>query len=301
MFDQRFTLLGVVHLAPLPGSPSNQLPLPAIVERALADATTLANAGFDGLVVENFGDTPFFPDKVEPHTVAMIAVIADRISRTLARRSHAHGQFCVGINVLRNDAAAALGIAAATGADFVRVNVHVGAMVTDQGILQGRAHETLRYRRNLGTSTPILADVFVKHASPVGNPSLADVAQDTFRRGGADALVVSGPGTGLATPVSDIRCVKEAVPEAPVLVGSGLTLDNLHAVFESCDGAIVGTSTKAQGDTRNPVDYARARALVDARNELLAVDAGPGKASRSRQRMTAPSTPGVPDDAKPTR
>src|SRR5512140_1246284 len=190
LFPGYFPLIGVVHLPPLPGSPGHVLSRSEVRDRASADAAAYVRAGFDGLLVENFGDHPFFPDAVEPHTVALMALLVARV-REVARSLAPHRRVPVGVNVLRNDARAAIGIAAATGAEFVRVNVHVGAMVTDQGILAGKAHETLRYRAALRSDAAVFADVLVKHAAPLGAVDLETSARDTFRRGGAAALVVT--------------------------------------------------------------------------------------------------------------
>src|SRR5580693_9193026 len=137
------SLFGVIHLRPLPESPRYAGDLAAIVASAERDARALAAAGFDGIVVENFGDVPFVPGSVAPVTVAAMTACA------LAVRAAAPGlPLCV--NVLRNDAEAALAVAVAASADMIRVNVHTGARVTDQGLVEGRAHLTLRLRRALG-------------------------------------------------------------------------------------------------------------------------------------------------------
>ena len=157
----RPALIGVLHLPPLPGSPRWQGDFEAVRRFALADAAAYLAGGADGLVVENFGDAPFFASEVPPHTVAAMARIAAEVVEAAAGVP-------VGINVLRNDAQAAMGIAAASGASFVRVNVLSGAMLTDQGLIEGQAAELLRLRRQLeATEVGIFADVLVKHAYPL--------------------------------------------------------------------------------------------------------------------------------------
>src|SRR5207247_275251 len=127
------------------------------------------------MLVENFGDAPFFPGPVPPETVAAISVCAGAVVGACAGA-------VVGINVLRNDARAAIAICAATGARFVRVNVHAGAAVTDQGLVEGRAFETLRERARLAPGVAILADAHVKHATPLGNESLGEAVRDLLQR-----------------------------------------------------------------------------------------------------------------------
>ncbi len=244
------TFIGVIHLPPLPGSPRGGS-LDAALARALHDIDALREGGADGVILENFGDAPFAPGPVEPITVAAMARIA------AALRPRFQGMF--GINVLRNDARAALAIAAATGADFIRVNIHVGAMVTDQGLIQGDARSTLLDRARFGSGVQIAADVLVKHATPLGHPSLPAIARDTAYRGLADMLIVTGSGTGQPHDPVALRAVRRAVPDRPVWVGSGV--EPAVASQLDADGAIVGTYLHEDGCLSRPLDVERVRAI----------------------------------------
>jgi len=257
-------LIGVVHLAASPGSPRFAGDVPALLDAARRDAAALARGGADAVIVENFGDAPFHPGAVPAETVATLALALDAVAHEVGGPAG----MPVGVNVLRNDARAALGLCAATGAGFLRVNVHTGAAVTDQGLIEGRAWETLRERLRLAPAAQLLADVHVKHAVPLGGGELADAAADTFERGGADALVVSGAGTGQPTARRDLQRVRERLPHAPLLVGSGLTAETAQELLSVADGAIVGTWLKRGGELAAPVDaerVARLRACFDAR------------------------------------
>jgi len=257
-------LIGVVHLAPLPGTagaPARAADaMRRAIDGALADAAALEAGGFDGAIVENFGDAPFHRSVVPASIVAALSFACAEVRRAV--------RFPLGVNVLRNDVASALSIAAAGGYQFVRVNVHAGAMVTDQGVIEGSAAETLALRRALGADdVAIWADVLVKHATPLAGTRadlLPQMAEDTYRRGRADALIVSGAGTGKGTSLGDVAIVRKAVPEAPVLVGSGTTLETVRATVDACHGAIVGTWVKQDGKVDRPVDVARVRVIVQA-------------------------------------
>lgn len=258
-------LIGMVHLPPLPGSPRASLSMDAVVERAVEDAQRLAAAGFDGVLVENFGDAPFFGECVEPVTVAAMAraVTAVRLAVPRVR---------LGVNVLRNDARAALSIAAVCGAEFVRINVHVGATATDQGVLEGRAAETLRLRRALDVPVQIWADVHVKHGHSLAHAEIGREAEDAVRRGLADALVVSGAGTGWDTSLDDVREVARLELGVPILIGSGATAQSISLFLREADGVIVGSSIKEAGDAAARVDPERSRRFVEAaRNPTTAV------------------------------
>jgi uncharacterized protein len=248
-------IVGMVHLQPLPGSPGWRGSFQQVLDAALRDAETLAAGGVDGIVVENYGDIPFYPEHVPAITIAALTAAVLDVTRAV--------DIPVGVNVLRNDAAAALGIAAATGASFIRVNVHTGAMLTDQGWIAGAAQQTIRVRSMLGCEVAVFADVFVKHATPPAGLTIEDAALDTWERGLADALIVSGSGTGRPTSVTDVERVKAAVPDAKVWIGSGVTSSNVTDLFRFADGAIVGSSLKPDGRTELPVALDRVKHLID--------------------------------------
>lgn len=250
-----FAFVGVVHLLPLPAGPRPSPGFALVHRRALEDAAALEAGGAQGVVVENLGDAPFPAGPVDPHVVAFVARVVADIRRL-------HPTLAVGVNLLRNDARGALGVAAAAGAQFIRVNVHAGAMLTDQGLIQGQAHQSLRYRQELGAPVRIAADVLVKHAVPLGPVEVGVVAADTWRRAGADVLVVSGEGTGRPTDPARVAAVRAAVPEARIWLGSGVTPATAPYWRGAADGAIVGTFLHREGRLDQPVDRVRVAELA---------------------------------------
>ncbi len=249
-------LVGMLHLPALPGSPLGRSSLDAIEDLVLADARVLAESGFDAAILENYGDLPFLKDGVESVTVASMSRLA------VAVRAEASA-LRLGINVLRNDALSALAIAFAAGADFIRVNVHVGATATDQGVIEGRAADTLRLRASLGADVEIWSDVHVKHGRSLAHPAIEGEAEDAVLRGLADALIVSGRATGEPASLDEVRRVKALDLGVPVYVGSGVTGENAREVLASSDGVIIGTALKEGGRTANPVDRERALRFVE--------------------------------------
>jgi hypothetical protein len=249
-------LVGVIHLPPLPGSPRYAGDLGASVERAAREARLLVEAGFDGVVVENFGDTPFHPGAVEPVTVAAMTACA------LAARE-ATAEAALGINVLRNDAEAALAVAIVSRADFIRINVHSGARVTDQGVVEGAAHRTLRQRRALGAdAVRIHCDVDVKHSAPLAPRPIGEEAHDVAARGMADCVLVTGSGTGRGAAEADLAAVLAAV-HVPVYVASGVTIETLATVRRAY-GVVVGSTLRKTGKAGDPIDPDTARRFADA-------------------------------------
>lgn len=261
-------IVGMVHLAALPGAPKHDGDFEAVLNAAARDARRLEAGGVDALMVENFGDAPFYPDDVPKHVVASMTRVATELRGAV--------DLPLGINVLRNDAEAALSVANAAGAAFVRVNVHVGARVTDQGIVEGQAHETMRLREALESDVAVLADVDVKHSAPLAErapdePEGEEVAE-VIERGLAEGLVVSGAGTGHAVAGDHLSATVAARDErgldAPVFVGSGVTAETVGDVLSVADGAIVGTALKEGAETTAPVDEERVRELVAAADEV---------------------------------
>jgi membrane complex biogenesis BtpA family protein len=249
----RRILIVVVHLLPLPGSPRWGENFERVVHSALDDARACQDGEADAIIIENFGDVPFGKGPVPPETVAAMAVVGVAVREAV--------RLPIGFNVLRNDGHAALALCASCGGDFIRVNVLSGAMVTDQGVIEGSAFAVTRLRRQLSPGAKILADVHVKHASPLGELPIAMAARDTAERGLADALVISGSGTGEATNLEDVRSVRFACPDSPILIGSGVTELNGASYLEYADGIIVGTSVKRDGEVSNPIDSRRVAAL----------------------------------------
>ena len=256
IFSTAKPAIGMLHIPALPGSPRNALGLDAIADRVLADAEALDAGGIDGLIIENFGDVPFYPNDVPPHTVAFMTRLALEVKRRF--------NLPLGINVLRNDGRAALAVAAAAAARFIRVNIYTGARLTDQGIIQGTAHEILRYRKLLGCNVKVFADVDVKHSAPLAVRKLEDDVADIVSRGCADAVIVTGSATGSPTSVEDLRVAREVAAPAPVIAASGVDLMNAAAILKVADGLIVGTSFKRDSVTTNPVDIDRVRAFMEA-------------------------------------
>ena len=263
MLDELFAtqkpVIGVIHLLPLPGSPRWDGHIEPVCLRAEQEAAALATGGVDAIIVENFFDAPFTRGRVDTSTACAMSVVIKRMMAIC--------ELPIGVNVLRNDGLTALAVATAVGAQFIRINVLTGAMVTDQGIIQGDAHDLLMYRKQLlaHKQVKILADVMVKHATPLGTGADIELmAKDTVVRALADGIIVSGTATGNAPTEADLQAVRQAVPSTPLFVGSGTTLENVDSLLRTADGIIVASSLKRQGQIENPVDVERVRAMVNA-------------------------------------
>jgi membrane complex biogenesis BtpA family protein len=267
IFKTANPVIGVVHLLPLPTSPRWGGSLKAVIDRAEQEATALASGGVDGIIVENFFDAPFAKDCVDPAVVSAMSLVVQRLMHMVT--------LPIGINVLRNDARSALAIATCVNAQFIRVNVLTGVMATDQGLIEGQAHQLLRYRRELGSEVKILADVLVKHARPLGSPNLTTAVQETIERGLADGVILSGWATGSPPSLEDLELASAAANGTPVFIGSGATWENIPRLIQASNGVIVSSSLKRRGKIEQPIDPIRVSQFVEAMRRSVADKAQP--------------------------
>jgi len=259
LFGKARAAIGVVHCPPLPGSPSyDGEPVGRLLARALEDAAAYAKGGLDGLIIENHGDIPFAkPGDIGPETAAMMAVIADR-----AR--HATG-LPIGINILANAAVPAFAVAKAAQAGFIRVNQWANAYVANEGLIEGEAGRALRYRSWLrARDVMVFADVHVKHGAHaiVADRDLAELTRDA-EFFDADVLIATGQRTGDAAALEEAGAIKEAT-HLPVVIGSGVTADNVGDLMAVADGVIIASSLKRGGVWWNPVDAKRVKKFLTA-------------------------------------
>jgi uncharacterized protein len=256
IFNTTQPMIGVVHLLPLPSSVRWGGSLSAIIDRAEQEAVALVSGGVDGIIIENFFDAPFPKNRVDPAVVSAMTTIVLRLMELVS--------IPIGVNVLRNDSLSGMAIASCTGAAFIRVNVLSGVMATDQGVIEGCAHELLRYRRELGSNVKIMADVLVKHANPLSSADLTTSVQETIDRGLADAVIISGVATGSPPSLTDLKLAKAAAGNTPVIIGSGANWENIATLMHAADGAIVSSALKRHGKIENSIDPIRVSQFVEA-------------------------------------
>ncbi len=253
IFGVEKPVIGVIHLDPLPGSPGMRR-FEDVLRKAVLDGMILEEGGVDGLIVENFGDAPYVKDRVGYEVVACMTTIVKELTLSTS--------LPIGVNVLRNAVEAAIAVAYAGGARFVRANVWMGVYATGEGLLEGVAGRALRYRRAIGADEiRVFADFRVKHAAPLVARELEVEVKEYVERGGADVLIVTGAMTGQPPSVRYVERVKKAAEDFPVLVGSGVTAENVGEFLRVADGVIVASYFKAP-DGR--IELENVRRLVEA-------------------------------------
>ena len=264
-FSQPPALIGMVHVRALPGSPFYGNYLPAVFETAVAEAKLLAEAGFDGIMIENMHDIPYLNREVGPEITAMMTAVAVAIKREV--------DLPMGVQVLAGANQEALAVALAAGLQWIRAEGFVFGHTGDEGYMDAQAGTLLRYRRMIrAEKVQVWTDIKKKHSShavtgDVGIVETAKAASFFASQG----LVITGASTGTEADAEELAAVKYAV-DLPVIIGSGITVNNLERYWGLADAFIVGSSLKEEGDWRKPMDPMRCRALMAEAERLRAME-----------------------------
>jgi membrane complex biogenesis BtpA family protein len=231
-------VIGMIQLDPLPGgSRYTSGGIDRILNNAFKEAETLAANGVDVLMVQNLGDLPVAAAVAAPQIAWMTRVVAEVRAR-FGRP--------VGINLLENDAEAMLAVASAAGADFVRIKVYVGAMLTPFGIESGQAYAAIRARNACDAKdVAIFADVHDRTGVPLATGGFAEDLDHAMRLGGADGLVLTGKSYGATLEL--ITLARKLHVEVPILAGGGINVANVSEITCVADGVIVSSALKDSG------------------------------------------------------
>ena len=248
-------VVGMVQLAALPGgSRYRGATIDDVLGPALAEADILADNGVDALMVQNLGDIP-----VDTHVTTVQVAWMTRVTAEIRRRCARP----VGLNMLENDAEAMLAVASAAGADFVRIKIYVGAMVTPFGIESAQAFAAIRARTAWNADdVAIFADVHDRTGNPLVAGTLQDDLDAAVRLGAADGLVLTGKSYEQTHAL--IATARQVVGAVPILVGGGVTVDNVGAVQAVADGTVVSSSLKGTGTAFGRFDPAKVRSFMAA-------------------------------------
>ena len=261
IFASAKPVIGMIHLAALPGTPAGELTLAQIEKLAVREARLLRDAGVHGLMIENMHDTPYLRERVGPEIVAAMAIIGRAVKDT--------AKLPCGVQILAGANLEAMAVAHAAGLEFIRAEGFAFAHVADEGLIQSSAAELLRFRRNIGADgVQVWADVKKKHSSHAitADVDIGETAHAVeFMRG--DAVLVTGLVTGDAPQRSDLLAVKKKT-RLPVYLGSGVTAANLEQFFAAADGFIVGSEFKQGGHWARSVDAKRVERFMAAHRRL---------------------------------
>ncbi|MBT3241173.1 MAG: BtpA/SgcQ family protein [Chloroflexi bacterium] len=251
-------IIGMVHLAGLPGSVHFKESFETTAQRALNETEILMNAGFDGVLFQNTGDAPASEEGDEATVAFMTSVgisLRDICSKLL------------GVNVLMNGSKAALAIASAIAADFIRIKINAGVVATSTGLVQADPHNVLSFRNRIGAhDIDIIGDLYDRTAAPVGEFPIEILADLAIRHADVDALIVSGYGE--QDQINRLKNLREKMPEAYLVSGGGVNINNLPTFMNISDAIIVGSSIKTGGGFLDPLDPQKAEEFVNKAQQL---------------------------------
>jgi membrane complex biogenesis BtpA family protein len=257
LFSNPRPVVAVIHVGALPGTPASALTVDELTELAVREAAAYRDGGVDGLMVENMHDVPYLRGGVGPEVVAAMAVVA--------RAVKAEARLPVGVQILAGANVEAVAVAHAAGLDYVRVEAYAFAHVADEGLIQSSAAEVLRFRKKIGAEgVRVWADVKKKHSAHAitADVSLGETcAAVEFMRG--DAVIVSGSATGEPPRAADVTEAKSHC-RIPVLLGSGISPENVAEFHDAADGFIIGSYFKERGLWSNTVEPARVERMLEA-------------------------------------
>ncbi|MFT4549051.1 MAG: membrane complex biogenesis BtpA family protein [Verrucomicrobiales bacterium] len=252
------TLIGMIHVGALPGTPLNALPIGEIIDLARDEAITYRDCGIDAIMIENMHDRPYIKGGVGPEITAAMTAIAYEVK--------AASDLPCGIQILAAANCEALAVAHATGLEFIRAEGFVFGHLADEGLIESDAGELLRFRHQIGAeNVQILTDIKKKHSS---HAITADLDVGETAKAAAyflsDGLILTGKHTGEEPNIADFEAARENAPELPLIAGSGITPENCNTYLGLADALIVGSSLKLEGNWQYPVDPRRVEALVSA-------------------------------------
>jgi uncharacterized protein len=255
------TVIGMVHIGALPGTPSFGSSVAQLTEIAVGEAILLSEAGFDAVMLENMHDVPYLNRKVGPEIIAAMTAVSYAVRQAVS--------LPIGIQVLAGANMAALAIALACELDFIRAEAYIFSQISDEGFMTGDAAELLRYRRRIGAEKiKIFCDIKKKHAShaitnDIDIARMAEAAEFFL----ADGVIVTGSSTGKEADKVELQNVRQAVSSL-LWVGSGLTESNISEYWNLADGFIIGSSLKEKAKWQNPLSPKRCQKFMDTINRL---------------------------------
>ena len=251
----------MVHIGALPGTPGYKQKVETTLSNAVSDSKILEGEGVDAIMVENMHDRPYLNRNVGPEIVASMTAVACKLRQEVS--------LPLGIQILAGANKEALAVALAAGYDFIRAEGFVFGHLADEGMMNSDAGELLRYRKMIGADhIKVFTDVKKKHSSHNISKDISIVemakAAEFFL---ADGVIVTGNTTGDKASVNDVKSVKQSV-KVPVLIGSGIDVENISEFWDFADGFIVGSFFKKEGNWENGVDALRVRRFLAKTNQL---------------------------------
>jgi len=254
-------IIGMIHTLASPGTPKFTNNIDKIISKALEETKIYKSHGVDSLIIENMHDVPYLNKKVGPEVTSLMSIIAYEVKNEFKDE--------VGIQVLAGANKEALAIAKSAKLDFIRAEGFVFAHTADEGIMNSDAGEILRYRKSIDAeNVKVYTDIKKKHSSHslTSDVSLLETAKaaEFFL---SDGIIITGKSTGEPVDIEELKKINQKI-SLPILIGSGITSENLKNYFDFADGFIIGSFFKKDGKWNNDLDENRIEALVKEANQL---------------------------------
>lgn len=256
IFKIKKPIIGMIHVPALPGTPKSKNNIDKIIDKVKEEANVYKKANIDAVAIENMHDTPYLNKKIGPEITAMMTKVGVEIKNIL-------GDIPTGIQILASANKEALAVAQASGLDFVRAEGFVFSHIADEGFIDSCAGELVRYRKQIGAENILIfTDIKKKHSSHsiTSDVSITETAH-TAEFFLSDGVIVTGTATGTETNTEEIIAVKKVV-NVPVLIGSGVTYENLEKYLSISDGIIVGSYFKKGGYWENDIDFKKVKQFM---------------------------------------
>ncbi|MEO0472401.1 MAG: BtpA/SgcQ family protein [Bacteroidota bacterium] len=246
----------MIHVQALPGTPKHRFSPADIIQKAVGEARIYAESGFDAIMIENMHDVPYPNRGSYPEITAMMTMIGQAVK--------AETNLPCGIQILAGANQDALAVALAADLQFIRAEGFIFSHIADEGLMHGDAADLMRYRKAIGAEhIMVLTDIKKKHSS---HQITADISLIETAKAAAfflsDGIIVTGTSTGRATDPAEVRQLKDAI-DLPILVGSGITADNVAEYVTQAHGLIVGSWLKEGGHWTGNLSPERAKRLVE--------------------------------------
>jgi membrane complex biogenesis BtpA family protein len=256
-FKLNKTIIGMIHVNALPGTPKYSGSVNSIIKKAKDEALLYSKLGIDAVMIENMHDVPYLNRNVGPEITSLMAIILYEVKKSY--------NISCGIQILAGANREALAAAYSAGADFIRAEGFVFAHVADEGIINSDAGELLRYRKQIGAENILIfTDIKKKHSShTITNDIDITETAKAAKFFLSDGVIITGSSTGTKPSLEEIKSVKDNV-DIPVIAGSGITRENVKSYLEYCDALIIGSYFKQEGKWQNPIDPTRVKSLIKA-------------------------------------
>lgn len=251
----------MVHVQALPGTPNNKLSVKDIIATSIKEAAIYAHAGVDAIGIENMHDVPYLKNKVGHEVSTLMSIIGYEIKNKF--------QLPVGLQILAGANLEAMAASHSAGLDFIRAEGFVFGHLADEGYIDSNAGKLLRYRKQIGADDiAVFTDIKKKHSSHAitSDVSIQETAKaaDFFN---SDGLIISGAATGTVASTDELKAVGK-VTNLPLLIGSGINLENIETYFSLADAFIVGSAFKKEGKWDHPIDETYVEQFMQKINSL---------------------------------